>query len=151
MHFKKFEFVNQEEINQLKSLLLEYFFEIDGVEFDVDNYIINLEKSLIKYSTLVLLVAFIENKIIGFLFGNTKYYYNDDNCGYILEMFTNKSYRNNHIAKSLIENFENMCFYDKVYLTSSQGAIKFYEKVGYSNSGLVDEDNGLKVFVKIIK
>lgn len=151
MHLKKFKFENEEEINQLKRLLLEYFFEIEGVEFDVDNYINNLEKSLIKYSTLVLFVALIEKKIIGFLFGNTKYYYNDENCGYILEMFTKKPYRNNHIAKALIEKFENMCFYNKVYLTSSHGAIKFYEKVGYTNSGLVDEDNGLKVFEKTIK
>lgn len=148
MYFKKIDFENCEEINQLKKLFLEYFFEIDGAEFDVEAYIDNLKKSLYKYSTLSLMIAIEDNVLISFLFGNTKYYYNNENCGFVLELFTSKNFRSKGIGRKLVNEFEQMCVNKKLYLTSAPNSIKFFEKVGFLDTGLVDEDNNLKIFVK---
>lgn len=150
MHFKNFDFKNYEEINQLKKLFLDYFFEIDGTEFDVEAYIDNLKHSLYKYSTLSLMIAIEDNVLIGFLFGNTKYYYNNENCGFILELYTSKNFRSKGIARKLVDNFAEMCVNKRIYLTSASESIKFFEKVGFIDTGLVDEGNSLKIFMKRI-
>ena len=148
MNIEKVNFNNDEEIKQLKKLFTEYFHEIDGDGFDIDNYVNDLKINLIKYPTLLLMTAIENNLLIGFIFGNTQYYYNNDNCGFILELFISKDFRNKGVAKALIKNFEKMCLNDKIYLTSAPNAIHFFEKVGYLNTGLIDKDNNLKIFNK---
>jgi ribosomal protein S18 acetylase RimI-like enzyme len=93
-------------------------------------------------------IAIDNNVVMGFIFGNIKYLYNTENCGFILELYTSKNFRSKGIASKLVNNFAEMCLNKRIYLTSAPNSILFYEKVGFIDTGLVDEDNNLKIFVK---
>ncbi len=111
---------------QLIDLTKLYFKEIENEILDDDSatsYINNIEKQLEKYSTLHFLISENNNKIDGFLLGNTVYNYNNEECSFILELYVSKENRQQGIGRKLVEKFENMSK-DVIYLTASKDAKK---------------------------
>ena len=78
------------------------------------SYIKKVKNSLIKYTTLLLIVAVEDDKIIGLLFGNTNYQYNEESCGFILELFTTQNFKYKSVGSSIVNYFENLCLNQKV-------------------------------------
>ncbi len=134
----------------LTQLIKLYFEEIDQQEVKIETierYINDIEKQLQKYSSLKFLVAVNNSVIQGFIFGNTNYFYNDENCAFILELYVFPKYRFKGIGKLLVEEFEKIT--DKsIYLTAHKMSEIFYISIGYKDSGFCDVDNGNKVFKK---
>lgn len=137
--------------NQLIDLTKLYFKEIENEILDDDSatsYLNNIEKQLEKYETLHFLISENNNKIDGFLLGNTLYNYNDEDCSFILELYVSKANRLQGIGRKLVEKFESISK-DVIYLTANKDAEKFYRSIGYIATNNIDEDNGNNVYKKI--
>ena len=127
--------------NQLIDLVKLYFKEIEDETLNKESaiiYINNIGKQLEKYQTLHYLLSENNNKIDGFLLGNTQYTYNNEECSFILELYVSKENRLQGIGRKLVEEFENLSK-DTIFLTASKSAEDFYRSIGYitSNSHLV--------------
>ena len=136
--------------NQLIDLTKLYFKEIENEILDDDSatsYLNNVEKQLEKYETLHFLISENNNKIDGFLLGNTLYNYNDEDCSFILELYVSKANRLQGIGRKLVEKFESISK-DVIYLTANKDAEKFYRSIGYIATNDIDEDNGNNVHKK---
>ena len=137
--------------NQLIDLTKLYFEEIENEILDDDSatsYLNNVEKQLEKYETLHFLISENNNKIDGFLLGNTLYNYNNEDCSFILELYVSKENRLQGIGRKLVEKFESISK-DVIYLTANKDAEKFYRSIGYIATNNIDEDNGNNVYKKI--
>lgn len=142
--------VTIEQKSQLAALAKLYFKEIEDETLDDEHayaYITNIEKQLEKYPALHFLVSEENNKVNGFLLGNTVYHYNSEDCSFILELYVSKVNRLQGIGRNLVNEFEKLCK-KTIYLTSSKDAEKFYSTLGYFTTNIVDEDNGNMVFKK---
>ena len=138
------------EFNQLIELVKLYFKEIENEMLDDDSaasYLINVEKQLEKYETLHFLISENNNKIDGFLLGNTLYNYNNEECSFILELYVSKENRLQGIGRKLVEKFESISK-DVIYLTANKDAEKFYRSIGYITTNNIDKDNGYNVYKK---
>ena len=136
--------------NQLIDLTKLYFKEIENEILDDDSatsYLNNVEKQLEKYETLHFLISENNNKIDGFLLGNTLYNYNDEDCSFILELYVSKANRLQGIGRKLVEKFESISK-DVIYLTANKDAEKFYRSIGYIATNDIDEENGNNVYKK---
>ncbi|MDD4388537.1 MAG: hypothetical protein PHV87_04945, partial [Bacilli bacterium] len=59
---------------------------------------------------------------------------------FILELFTSKKFRNNSVWKTMVNHFENLCLNKEiVYLTSAPNSIWFFERFGYTDTGILDK------------
>ena len=137
--------------NQLIDLVKLYFKEIEDETLNKESaiiYINNIGKQLEKYQTLHYLLSENNNKIDGFLLGNTQYTYNNEECSFILELYVSKENRLQGIGRKLVEEFENLSK-DTIFLTASKSAEDFYRSIGYITSNEIDEENGNKVFKKV--
>ena len=137
--------------NQLIDLVKLYFKEIEDETLNKESaiiYINNIGKQLEKYQTLHYLLSENNNKIDGFLLGNTQYTYNNEDCSFILELYVSKENRLQGIGRKLVEQFENLSK-DTIFLTASKSAEDFYRSIGYITSNEIDEENGYKVFKKV--
>lgn len=137
--------------NQLIDLVKLYFKETEDETLNKESviiYINNLGKQLKKYQTLHYLLSENNNKIDGFLLGNTQYTYNNEDCSFILELYVSKENRLQGIGRKLVEEFENLSK-DTIFLTASKSAEDFYRSIGYITSNEIDEENGNKVFKKV--
>ena len=138
------------QFNQLIELVKLYFKETENEILDDDSatsYLNNVEKQLEKYETLHFLISENNNKIDGFLLGNTLYNYNNEECSFILELYVSKANRLQGIGRKLVEKFESISK-DVIYLTASKDAEKFYRSIGYIPTNDIDEDNGNNVYKK---
>lgn len=138
-------------LEQLTYLVKLYFSEIDSEEVSDDDaiyYLKDLEEKLEKYSYLSMMVLEDNDKIVGFLLGNSNYRYDDRECGFILELFILNGFRKRGYGKLLVSEFEKLVDLDYVYLTSSEDARNFYANIGYETNNKVDEDNGKKIYFK---
>ena len=138
------------QFNQLIELVKLYFEEIENEILDDDSatsYLNNVEKQLEKYETLHFLISENNNKIDGFLLGNTLYNYNNEDCSFILELYVSKENRLQGIGRKLVEKFESISK-DVIYLTAHKDAEKFYRSIGYITTNNIDKDNGNNVYKK---
>ena len=138
------------QFNQLIELVKLYFEEIENEILDDDSatsYLNNVEKQLEKYETLHFLISENNNKIDGFLLGNTLYNYNNEECSFILELYVSKENRLQGIGRKLVEKFESISK-DAIYLTANKDAEKFYRSIGYITTNNIDKDNGNNVYKK---
>ena len=138
------------QFNKLIELVKLYFKETENEILDDDSatsYLNNVEKQLEKYETLHFLISENNNKIDGFLLGNTLYNYNNEECSFILELYVSKANRLQGIGRKLVEKFESISK-DVIYLTASKDAEKFYRSIGYIPTNDIDEDNGNNVYKK---
>lgn len=138
-------------VYEVKRLLFDYFTEIDGhiLNEDVERYFNNVAFQMMKYSSLVFRIYLYERKPVGFIFANIDYFYNNEKCGYILELFVEKKHRRIKIGKQLVESFEKSCtITKKIYLTSNPLAYLFYENIGYHKMNKLDVDNQQQIFYK---
>lgn len=142
--------LTKQQFIQMVELVKLYFNEIENENLDNDNvisYINNIEMQLEKYQSLHLLISVDNNKINGFLLGNTIYNYNNEECSFILELYVSKENRLQGIGRKLVEEYENLSS-PVIYLTANKDAENFYKSLGYIPTSGVDLDNGNNVFKK---
>lgn len=142
--------LTKQQFIQMVELVKLYFNEIEDENLDNDNvisYINNIEMQLEKYQSLHLLISVDNNKINGFLLGNTIYNYNNEECSFILELYVSKENRLQGIGRKLVEEYENLSS-PVIYLTANKDAENFYKSLGYIPTSGVDLDNGNNVFKK---
>ena len=142
--------LTKQQFIQMVELVKLYFNEIENENLDNDNvisYINNIEMQLEKYQSLHLLISVDNNKINGFLLGNTIYNYNNEECSFILELYVSKENRLQGIGRKLVEEYENLSS-PVIYLTANKNAENFYKSLGYIPTSGVDLDNGNNVFKK---
>lgn len=72
--------------------------------------------------------------------------------GYIMEYYIKPEYRRHGYAREMYEHAETMLIQDgvtKLYLTpDSKNGVPFWKAMGYEDSGLIDPDNQMPIYIK---
>ncbi|WP_281086589.1 ribosomal protein S18-alanine N-acetyltransferase [Caldisphaera lagunensis] len=106
----------------------------------------------IMFKKAILLVASIDNNIVGYSLG----YMEDEEVGHIVSIAVKKAYRNNGIGTKLMESIENElksrgAKLIKLEVSVDNNARKLYEKLGYKMIKLLPMYYGNRDGILMIK
>lgn len=153
---------DQEHIQKLVDMWIQYIKEIDPNNQDSE---LELEQDVIrrvniqgKRSDMHLELFFELEHLIGFAFyavdlGGIKNVI-DANLGYIMEFYVLPQYRRKGHGTTIFEHIESTFFrhdIKQIYLTPSEvEGEAFWQALGFENSGKIDPDNKMPIYIKEI-
>jgi len=162
LKFIQIENGNDEQYETIKSLWLPYCKEIDSHHGTVrtdDAILEDLQKRIKiqgKRTDMHFEIAYFDYEPIGFtMFAidlGTLYGLLEKGCGYIMEFYIKSGFRRKGFGSELYVHVEQVLREDgaaKVYLTPDEiTGEPFWKAIGFSNSGIIDPDNKMSVYIK---